>query len=57
MSHSRAPRLGLAVLTSVTVAWLLLTLLRSQPDNPASQPYPSPAMYDAPYRGNSRVPH
>jgi hypothetical protein len=57
MNRSLAPRLGLAVLTSVTVAWLLLTLLRSQPDDPASKSYSPPAMYDAPYRGDSRAAH
>ncbi len=57
MSAQKTPRLGLALLVSVTFAWLLLTLLRWQPDSPASQSYSAPALYDAPYRGDSRAAH
>lgn len=57
MTRKPSTQLGLALLVSVTVAWLLLTLLRYQPDNPASQSYSPPAQYDAPYRGDSRAKH
>lgn len=57
MSAAPRPRLALAVLFSVTIVWLLLTLLRWQPGSFAAENYPPPRLHDAPFRGAPLAPH